>query len=74
MTTIVDPLLEQAKEVAAKQGFVTLSSTQRMLRIGYGRAARLIDLMIEEGFCENGYEPNTYRRKINNILLNGDAK
>jgi DNA segregation ATPase FtsK/SpoIIIE-like protein len=59
-----DPLLPQAKEASIKQGFVTLSNTQRMLRIGYSRAARLIDLLIEEGFCEGGYDPGTYRRKI----------
>jgi DNA segregation ATPase FtsK/SpoIIIE-like protein len=59
-----DPLLPQAKEVSTKHGFVSLSYMQRTLRIGYCRAARLIDLLIEEGFCEGGYEPETYCRKI----------
>jgi DNA segregation ATPase FtsK/SpoIIIE-like protein len=63
---MTDPLLPQAKEASIKQGFVSISNTQRMLRIGYTRAARLIDLLIEEGFCESSYEPDTYRRKIIN--------
>ena len=45
-----DELLEQAKEWSRKQGFVSVSYIQRIMRIGYTRAARLVDYMIEDGF------------------------
>ncbi len=47
-----DLLLDEAKEWSKKQGYVTVSYIQRMMRIGYARASKLVDLMIEEGFCE----------------------
>lgn len=50
-----DPLLDEAKEWSKKQGYVTVSYIQRMMRIGYTRASKLVDLMIEEGFCEKDY-------------------
>ena len=59
-----DPLLQHAKDASNKQGFVTISHIQRMLKIGYPRAARLVDLMIEDGFCGKYYIPDTFRRKI----------
>ena len=47
-----DPLLPKAKEWSLKEGYVSVSYLQRILRVGYTRAARLVELLIEEGFCE----------------------
>jgi S-DNA-T family DNA segregation ATPase FtsK/SpoIIIE len=44
-----DPLYESAKELAAQHSRVSTSLLQRRLRIGYPRAARLIDLLEEQG-------------------------
>ena len=45
-----DPMLEQAKQVVRGQGTASASMLQRRLRIGYNRAARLIEQLEEEGF------------------------
>jgi len=44
-----DDLLDKAIEVVRKQERASISLLQRRLRIGYSRAARLIDLMEEQG-------------------------
>jgi DNA segregation ATPase FtsK/SpoIIIE, S-DNA-T family len=44
-----DELLERAIEVVREQGKASVSLLQRRLRIGYSRAARLIDEMEEQG-------------------------
>ena len=44
-----DPLYEAAKELAMEHSRVSTSLLQRRLRIGYPRAARLIDLLEEDG-------------------------
>jgi len=44
-----DPLLEQALEIVRQQGMASASMLQRRLRIGYNRAARLIETMESEG-------------------------
>lgn len=44
-----DELLEKAVEVVREQGKASVSLLQRRLRIGYSRAARLIDEMEEQG-------------------------
>ncbi len=45
----VDPLLEQAIAVVRAEGRASISLLQRRLRIGYGRAARLIETLEERG-------------------------
>jgi S-DNA-T family DNA segregation ATPase FtsK/SpoIIIE len=45
-----DPLMAQAKEIVRSQGTASASMLQRRLRIGYNRAARLIEQMEDEGF------------------------
>jgi S-DNA-T family DNA segregation ATPase FtsK/SpoIIIE len=44
-----EPLYEAAKELALQHSRVSTSLLQRRLHIGYPRAARLIDLLEEEG-------------------------
>jgi S-DNA-T family DNA segregation ATPase FtsK/SpoIIIE len=44
-----DPLLDQAREIVRQQGTASASMLQRRLRIGYNRAARLIEEMEAEG-------------------------
>jgi len=44
-----DELYEQAIEVVIREGRGSVSLLQRALGIGYGRAARLVDYMAEDG-------------------------
>src|SRR5207247_6229343 len=44
-----DPMYEPAIEVVVREGRGSVSLLQRTLGIGYGRAARLIDFMAEDG-------------------------
>jgi len=44
-----DPLFEAAKELASQHSRISTSLLQRRLHIGYPRAARLIDLLEQEG-------------------------
>jgi DNA segregation ATPase FtsK/SpoIIIE, S-DNA-T family len=44
-----DPLMEQALQIVRQQGTASASMLQRRLRIGYNRAARLIEQMEDEG-------------------------
>jgi S-DNA-T family DNA segregation ATPase FtsK/SpoIIIE len=50
-----DELLEEAIEVVVRTGVASASLLQRKLRVGYARAARLVDLMEELGVV-GGYE------------------
>jgi S-DNA-T family DNA segregation ATPase FtsK/SpoIIIE len=44
-----DPLMDQALAIVKQQGTASASMLQRRLRIGYNRAARLIERMEDEG-------------------------
>ncbi len=44
-----DPLMEQALEIVRQHGSASASMLQRRLRIGYNRAARMIESMEDEG-------------------------
>jgi DNA segregation ATPase FtsK/SpoIIIE, S-DNA-T family len=44
-----DPLYDQAIEIVIREGRGSVSLLQRALGIGYGRSARLIDFMAEDG-------------------------
>ncbi len=50
-----DPLTQQAKDASIKQGYVSVSYLQRAMRIGYTRAASLVDQLIAERFCKSDY-------------------
>ncbi|HKZ51457.1 MAG TPA: DNA translocase FtsK, partial [Dehalococcoidia bacterium] len=47
-----DPLLVQARELAQQHSRISASLLQRRLRVGYPRAARLLDTLEEEGIVE----------------------
>jgi len=49
-----DPLYEQAKAVVVQARKASASFLQRRLRVGYARAARLIDLLEERGVVGQG--------------------
>jgi len=48
-TDIDDPLYEEALKIAYQYGKISVSMLQRKLKIGYNRAARLVEKMEEEG-------------------------
>jgi len=54
-----DVLYNEAKELVIQAGKASISSIQRRLRIGYNRAARIIDLLEDNGVVgpENGSKP-----------------
>ncbi len=47
--TNVDPLLPEAIELVRKEGRASVSMLQRRMRIGYTRAARIVDTMEDKG-------------------------
>lgn len=49
-----DPLLPEAKEEIIRAGKASASLLQRRLKVGYARAARLLDLLEVEGFIGPG--------------------
>lgn len=49
-----DPLFEEAKELVVRAGKASASYLQRRLKVGYARAARLIDLLEEAGVVGPG--------------------
>jgi S-DNA-T family DNA segregation ATPase FtsK/SpoIIIE len=59
-----DDLLDKAIEVVREQNRASISFLQRKLRIGYSRAARLIDLMEEQGIIGSGEGGGRGRRVL----------
>ncbi len=55
--------LRQAVEVAINEGEISISLLQRKLRIGYNKAARLVEEMETHGWLEPA-EPGKKRRKV----------
>lgn len=58
-----DELYEDAKAVVIAAGKASTSFIQRKLRVGYSRAARLIDMLEEEGVI--GQADGATPRKVN---------
>ncbi len=56
-----DPMLENAIELAVDSGKISTSLIQRRLSLGYGRAAKLIDVMESRGIVSapDGQKPRT---------------
>jgi DNA segregation ATPase FtsK/SpoIIIE, S-DNA-T family len=55
-----DPLLDEAVDLARRQGRASVSMLQRRLRIGYTRAARLVEAMQEQGIIGKESGPQGY--------------
>ncbi len=57
----VDPMLNAAIELAVESGKISTSLIQRRLSLGYGRAAKLIDVMEKRGIVSppEGQKPRT---------------
>jgi S-DNA-T family DNA segregation ATPase FtsK/SpoIIIE len=49
-----DELLEEARDIVVKAGKASASYLQRRLKVGYARAARLLDLLEERGIIGPG--------------------
>ncbi len=58
-----DPILEGAKRLAREHSHISTSFLQRRLGIGYPRAARLMDLLEQEGIVASG-EPGKSREVL----------
>ncbi len=58
-----DPMLKEAIDLARRQGRASISMLQRRLRIGYTRAARLIETMEEKGII-GPPDPGSNTREI----------
>jgi DNA segregation ATPase FtsK/SpoIIIE, S-DNA-T family len=54
-----DAMLQQAIDLVKKHRYASTSMLQRRLRIGYNRAARIMEIMEEKGIVgpENGSSP-----------------
>ena len=59
-----DSLYERALDMAIRYRQVSTSLLQRRLRIGYPRAARLMDLLEQEGVVKSGSEPGKPREVL----------
>jgi len=66
-----DELYEEAIRIVCEQGKASTSTLQRRLRIGYGRAARLLDIMEQEGIVgpPDGPKPREVLKKPNFIRV-----
>jgi S-DNA-T family DNA segregation ATPase FtsK/SpoIIIE len=68
-----DELLPQAVDAVRDAGRASASLLQRKLRIGYSRAARLIDLMEEQGIIGGPAEGGRAREVLSQIELEENA-
>lgn len=63
-----DPLYDQVVEFAVQTGKVSASLLQRRFKVGYNRAARIVDLLEERGIVgpQNGSKPREVLVKVEN--------
>ncbi len=59
----LDPLFDEAVALVRRQGRASISMLQRRLRIGYTRAARLIETMEDKGIVSPP-QPGTHQREV----------
>jgi ribosomal protein S25/Cdc6-like AAA superfamily ATPase len=73
-----DELLEQAEQVVYEYERASISLLQRRLRIGYSRAARLIDLLEERGiigrFEQGGRFREVYEKRDGKYAARGEGR
>lgn len=74
-----DPKFREAVELAIAEGKISTSLIQRRLQLGYGRAAKLIDLMESRGIVSppDGQKPRTVlisRQDFMEMVVNDDEK
>jgi DNA segregation ATPase FtsK/SpoIIIE-like protein len=62
-----DDLLDKAEEIVREYERASISLLQRRLRIGYSRAARLIDLLEERGIISSADSPGGRAREVLDI-------
>lgn len=67
-----DELYEEAREIVTQAGKASTSYLQRKLRIGYARAARLIDMLEEKGVIGPG--SGAKPREVLGVTSKGDAE
>lgn len=69
-----DDLYEEAKEIVEHAGKASTSYLQRKLRVGYARAARLMDLLEEKGVIgpSDGAKPREVLQPINKEIPSDD--
>jgi S-DNA-T family DNA segregation ATPase FtsK/SpoIIIE len=60
-----DPMYEEALRVVLEMGKASTSTLQRRLRLGYGRAARILDMMYRDGIIgpPDGSKPRDVLKK-----------
>ena len=58
-----DPLMKEAIDLVRREGRASISMLQRKLRIGYTRAARIIDTIEEKGII-GPVQPNSQVREV----------
>ncbi len=64
-----DPLLNNALEIVRREGKASISMLQRKMRVGYTRAARLVDTLEEQGMIG----PQQHGSQVREVLNYGDA-
>ncbi len=71
-----DPMLAAAKECVIRAGKASASLLQRRLRLGYARAARMLDLLEEQGIIgpADGARPRDVLVKADNAPYARDAE
>ncbi|MFL5659108.1 MAG: DNA translocase FtsK [Ktedonobacteraceae bacterium] len=69
-----DDLLEKAEEVVREYERASISLLQRRLRIGYSRAARLIDLLEERGIIGHSEQGGRSREVLDGANGNGSDR
>jgi S-DNA-T family DNA segregation ATPase FtsK/SpoIIIE len=65
-----DPMLKDATEVVRRESKASISMLQRRLRVGYTRAARLIDTLEERGIVG----PQQHGSQVREVLDFGDTE
>ncbi len=59
-----DPLIKEAIELVRKEGRASISMLQRRMRIGYTRAARIVDALEEKGIVGSSQAGNPVRQVL----------